>query len=54
MAKPGNPGTGKHWKTTDFKGVIMTDQRIDESMGQKWPDRPNGTAVTDYSKKKEE
>ena len=47
--KAGNK-PGKHWKSTDFKNVIMTDQKINESMGFKDSDRSKGEAVTDYSK----
>ncbi|MUT66018.1 hypothetical protein [Paenibacillus sp. NEAU-GSW1] len=53
MAKAGNPGSGKSWKTSDFKDVIMTDNKIAASMGQKTDDssRSKGAAITDYSKK---
>ena len=53
MPKAGNSGSGKHWKTSDFKNVIMTDSKIAASMGQKMDDnsRSKGAAVTDYSKK---
>lgn len=52
--KAGNSGTGKHWKTSDFKNVIMTDDKIAKSMGQDMSkeDRSKGAAVTDYSKVK--
>jgi hypothetical protein len=55
VAKAGNPGGGKHWKTADFKNVIMNDNKYVGAMGQSMDkeSRSKGASVTDYSKTKE-
>lgn len=55
MAKAGNPGTGKHWKTSDFKNVILTDDKYVKPMGHDMSKegRSKAAGVTDYNKAKE-